>query len=130
MSKIKIYNANDAFEVGGSYKLGTLVGVKHKNLIEMFGEPTFVDPSIDQKVQFEWVVKYDNSIYTVYDWKTYDAEYTLNELTSWSIGGKGKIKQTFIDKVFSLCKEKCDNDVNESIMFHSLDGLLEVTNKT
>ena len=35
--KIKIYNANDAFEIGGSYKIGTLVGVKHENLVEMFG---------------------------------------------------------------------------------------------
>ena len=34
-----------------------------------------------------WVVTFGNRVYTIYDWKTYDREYTINELNTWSIGG-------------------------------------------
>ena len=40
------------------------------------------------KQQVEWVVKLQNDYFTIYDWKTYDREYTLNELTIFHVGGK------------------------------------------
>jgi hypothetical protein len=36
----------------------------------------------------EWVVKFKNDYFTIYDWKTYDREYTLNELTIFHVGSK------------------------------------------
>lgn len=64
------------------------INVTYTQLVAALGEPTFNAPSGDNKTQVEWVVKFRNKYYTVYDWKTYDREYTLNELTVFHIGGK------------------------------------------
>ena len=60
----------------------------YKQLVAVLGEPTFNTPSGDDKTQVEWVVKFKNDYFTIYDWKTYDREYTLNELTIFHVGGK------------------------------------------
>ena len=60
----------------------------YNQLVKVLGEPTFNTPSGDDKTQVEWVVKFRNNYFTVYDWKTYDREYTLNELTIFHIGSK------------------------------------------
>jgi|688.fasta_scaffold1356000_2 hypothetical protein len=60
----------------------------YKQLVAVLGEPTFSDASADDKTQVEWVVKFKNNYYTAYDWKTYDREYTMNELQIFHIGGK------------------------------------------
>ena len=53
------------------------------------GEPTVIG-SGDDKVQYEWIMKFEGEIFTIYDWKTYDAEYTEYELDTWSVGGNGR----------------------------------------
>jgi hypothetical protein len=73
----------------GTYNIGRLDGFKYYNLIEILGQPTFSMTSDEGKVQKEWVIEYDDNIFTVYDWKTYDEEFTMSELTSWRIGGFG-----------------------------------------
>jgi len=60
----------------------------YKQLVSVLGEPTFSTPSGDDKTQVEWVVKFGNSYFTIYDWKTYDREYTMNELQVFHVGGK------------------------------------------
>ena len=60
----------------------------YNQLVKVLGEPTFNTPSGDNKTQVECVVKFRNKYFTVYDWKTYDREYTLNELTIFHIGSK------------------------------------------
>jgi hypothetical protein len=60
----------------------------YKRLVEVLGPPTFSDASGDDKTQVEWVVKFGNSYFTIYDWKTYDREYTMNELQIFHVGGK------------------------------------------
>jgi hypothetical protein len=60
----------------------------YKQLVALLGEPTFSDASADDKTQVEWVVKFGNSYFTIYDWKTYDREYTMNELQVFHVGGK------------------------------------------
>ena len=76
-------------EVNGTYKIGSLDGIYYRDLVEKLGEPTIVG-SGDDKVQYEWIIRYEDRIYTIYDWKTYDAEYTEYELDAWSIGGNAK----------------------------------------
>ena len=44
----------------GTYKVGSLTGVSY----------------------------WDLKNFTIYDWKTYDERYTVEELRTWSIGGK------------------------------------------
>ena len=60
----------------------------YKQLVSVLGEPTFSTPSGDDKTQVEWVVKFGKSYFTIYDWKTYDREYTMNELQVFHVGGK------------------------------------------
>jgi hypothetical protein len=60
----------------------------YKRLVEVLGPPTFNEASLDDKTQVEWVVKFKNNYFTTYDWKTYDREYTMNELQVFHVGGK------------------------------------------
>jgi len=80
---------NSTDVVNGTFKIGSLDGIYYQDLVEKLGEPTVVG-SGDDKVQYEWIIKYEDRIYTIYDWKTYDAKYTEYELDTWSIGGNAK----------------------------------------
>jgi len=60
----------------------------YKRLVEVLGPPTFNEASFDDKTQVEWVVKFRNNYFTIYDWKTFDREYTLNELQIFHVGSK------------------------------------------
>jgi hypothetical protein len=77
---------NDTDVANGTFKIGSLDGLYFRDLVEKLGEPT-VTGSGDDKVQYEWIIKFEGEIFTIYDWKTYDQEYTEHELTTWSIGG-------------------------------------------
>ena len=72
----------------GTFKTNTLRGVTYYELFNALGQPTYNEASEDNKCQLEWVVEWQDEIYTIYDWKTYDREYTINELNTWSIGSK------------------------------------------
>ena len=85
----KIISKEDALElVSGTHLVGKLVGYTYNQLVKVLGEPTFNEVSSDSKVQKEWVIKDGNDVFTIYDWKTYDEQYTMNELSIWNIGGK------------------------------------------
>jgi hypothetical protein len=60
----------------------------YNQLVEVLGEPTFNTPSGDGKTQVEWVVEFENNYYTIYNWKVYDREYTLNELDTFNVGSR------------------------------------------
>jgi hypothetical protein len=60
----------------------------YSQLVEELGEPTFNTPSDDGKTQVEWVVEFENNYYTIYDWKTYNREYTLNKLDTFNVGSR------------------------------------------
>jgi hypothetical protein len=71
---------------------GYITEIFYSDLVNFLGEPTFSDTSGDSKVNKEWVVKFKNeygkeNIFTIYDWKTYDVNYTINELKTWNVGG-------------------------------------------
>ena len=70
----------------GTWKIGDLTGLFFRDLVNKLGKPTVIG-SGDDKVQYEWMMKFEGEIFTIYDWKTYDAEYTEYELDTWSIGG-------------------------------------------
>lgn len=76
----------------GGHKIGTLHGITYNDLINTFGEPTYQpEDSGDGKVQFEWVLEYKDRVFSIYDWKTWDQDYTKTRLTQWSIGGQGYV---------------------------------------
>ena len=71
----------------GSSRKG-YINCTYQDLVRVLGEPTYPEASGDDKVQKEWVVAYNGEVFTVYDWKTYDEEYTMNELDQFHVGGK------------------------------------------
>lgn len=78
-------------KINGTNLKGYLNGYTFRDLVKAFGRPTYLEPSGDEKVQVEWVIKFDNGSVneyaTIYDWKTYDRAYTTTKLTTWNIGG-------------------------------------------
>lgn len=98
---VKVLKAEEA-KVNGTYLVGYLEDVNFMDLVTGLGEPTFDDPSGDDKVQVEWVCKFNGKIFTIYDWKTYDREFTEHSLTKFNVGGKdvsGLEVQEFIEFV-------------------------------
>ena len=85
---VKVLKAEEA-RVNGTYLVGYLEDVNFMDLVTGLGEPTFDDPSGDDKVQVEWVCKFNGKLFTIYDWKTYDREFTEHSLTKFNVGGKG-----------------------------------------
>lgn len=84
---MQVFDEMTAPSVNGTFLVGKLENYSYDALVDTLGEPTFNEPSGDGKTQVEWVVKFDDQIFTIYDWKTYDRNFTLNELTSFHIGG-------------------------------------------
>lgn len=74
--------------INGTSKTNILRGVTYYELFSALGQPTYNEVSADNKCQLEWVIEWQDEVYTIYDWKTYDREYTINELNTWSIGSK------------------------------------------
>lgn len=91
--------------IGGTYLVGKLVGYTYSELVDLMGEPTFSEESGDSKIQKEWVVVDGDNVFTIYDWKTYDVEYTITENTIWNVGGK-KLAYEFIGKLESKLNAK------------------------
>tara|TARA_R110001592_G_scaffold170536_1_gene407738 strand:+ start:467 stop:1123 length:657 start_codon:yes stop_codon:yes gene_type:complete len=86
IEKVSKYNLY-MYDIDGFGKVDTLRGVKYFELISALGEPTLKYHEEGDKSTCTWVVTFGNRVYTIYDWKTYDREYTINELNTWSIGG-------------------------------------------
>lgn len=97
---MKIFKENEDFSTNGTSYSGCITAT-YNQLIKTLGEPTFDTPSGDNKVQKEWVVEFEENIYTVYDWKTYDVDYTMNLLNEFNVGSKVNAEK-FIE---SLTKE-------------------------
>lgn len=87
MTKLKVFNSDNVPDTTGT-SLKDYVYLNYNRLVEILGEPTFPEESGDGKVKVEWVVKFEGKVFTIYDWKTYDRDYTLNHLSKFNIGGK------------------------------------------
>ena len=102
----KVVNKKKALElIGGTYLVGKIVGYTYTDLVNLMGEPTFNIGSDDGKTQKEWVIVDGDSVFTIYDWKTYDEQYSMNKLIRWNVGGKGYAGE-FIDKLESKLNGK------------------------
>jgi len=86
--KLTVFHDTDAPSTAGTYKVDTLMGPNYSQLVNFLGDPTYSSPSGDNKVQKEWVVEFNDELFTIYDWKTYSVYETKNTLDSWSVGGK------------------------------------------
>lgn len=87
MSKLKVFNSDNVPNTNGTGLAG-YVNATYNQLVSVLGEPTFDYPSGDEKVQVEWVVEFEGNLFTIYDWKTYNRDYTENSLERFNIGSK------------------------------------------
>jgi hypothetical protein len=79
---------NNEYSFGTSLS-GYLYDVTYDELVKAFGEPTYPEPSGDNKVQKEWIfIDRNRNKFTIYDWKTYDLQFTLTEYSRWHVGSK------------------------------------------
>lgn len=84
---MKVFDEMDAPNINGT-SLAGYVSATYDKLVGVLGKPTFDEPSGDGKVQVEWVVEFKGDVFTIYDWKTYDRDYTLNSLDRFNVGSK------------------------------------------
>jgi len=93
------YTLDELFKfITGTYKIATLHGATYDDIVRHFGEPSIYYNTMntsDGKVHVEWVFEYRGNPFTIYDWKTFNRDYTLQELDRWSIGGNGLDNQFF-----------------------------------
>ena len=99
---ITVYDSMDAPDTSGSNLKGHLLyGITYGMLVEYLGEPTFLpEDSGDGKINFQWVLEYNDDMFTIYDWKTESPEWSrLNTGrkeqaeewfggSRWHVGGK------------------------------------------
>jgi hypothetical protein len=105
MKKFKVLSQEDAINESNGSSLKGYISATYSQLIEALGEPTHNTPSGDDKTQVEWVVEFEDSIFTIYDWKTYSREYTETRLTQFNVGGK-TYAGDFIDQIETILKSK------------------------
>lgn len=80
------------------------------DLVKVFGEPTYTDGYVDEKVNFEWVLSNGKNVVTIYNWKDYDggrrAQDDLNY--RWHIGGHNSLAASDLIEYFH-------NELNEVV---------------
>lgn len=86
---IQKVSTDDAYlyDTNGFSKVDTLRGVTYFELVRALGNPTESFLEEGDKSTCNWIITFGDRVYTIYDWKTYDIEYTISELNTWMIGG-------------------------------------------
>lgn len=85
---MKVLNQEEVGNKTNGSSLKGYISITYPQLVSLLGEPTYSAESGDNKVQKEWVVEFDEDVFTIYDWKTFDEKYTMNELDEFHIGGR------------------------------------------
>ena len=75
---------------GGTSFHDTVIGTTIHTLNTLLGEPTYVNNTGMDKVNYEWEMETsDGDVFTVYDWKEYKA-LDEHEIIEFHIGGHSK----------------------------------------
>ena len=84
---IEVFDSMDAPSSNGTSLKGYVIAA-YQDLLNVLGKPTFDEPSADGKTWQEWIVGYDQEIYTIYSWKQPEnpADNPL-ETIRWHVGG-------------------------------------------
>jgi hypothetical protein len=81
----KTYQSTD----GTSFQ-GVVIRATVNQLISAFGDPTIVDNTGDDKVNFEWDMETnEGEVFCIYDWKE-GRPLGKDEFVMWHIGAKSK----------------------------------------
>tara|TARA_R110000868_G_scaffold310848_1_gene572025 strand:- start:262 stop:558 length:297 start_codon:yes stop_codon:yes gene_type:complete len=69
---------------------GITIRASVEQLTKVFGDPSIVNNTGDDKVNFEWEMETDEGeVFTIYDWKYY-RPLSSDEIVTWNIGSKSK----------------------------------------
>ena len=93
----KILNVSHSTAISGTSLQGYITE-NYATLVEVFGEPTYSEPSGDDKVNTEWSLKFEvreegeresrTVVATIYDWKESSADVARSAINHrWHIGG-------------------------------------------
>ena len=85
---MKVLNQEEVGNKTNGSSLKGYISITYPQLVSILGEPTYPTESGDGKVQKEWVVEFEGNVFTIYDWKTFDEDYTMNELYEFHVGGE------------------------------------------
>lgn len=81
----KTYQSTD----GTSFH-GVTIRASVDQLTKAFGDPTIVDNTGDDKVNYEWDMETDEGeVFAIYDWKYY-RPLRSDEIVTWNIGAMSK----------------------------------------
>lgn len=81
----KTYQSTD----GTSFH-GITIRASVEQLTKAFGDPSIVDNTGEDKVNYEWEMETDEGeVFTIYDWKYY-RPLKSDEIVTWNIGSKSK----------------------------------------
>lgn len=85
---IEVFDEMGAPRTDGTSLKGYVIAA-YQDLLNVLGKPTFDEPSADGKVNVEWVVGFDEKVYTIYDWKNYGSSPVDSPLETmrWHVGG-------------------------------------------
>ena len=97
----QVASHDNQFDFVGGSRQGSLDDVTYSEIISKFGQPTYDEPSSDNKVQVEWDIRFDNGVRaTIYDYKQYDVP--PEEIDHWSVGGNSSESAFEVYKVMDL----------------------------
>lgn len=97
----KNYMVHSDFNASGTSLVGT-IEADYYTLVELFGEPTWTDTSSQEKVNYEWVIQFDNgTLATIYNWKDYDGGRYASQAPNyeWHVGGFNKAAEWSVREV-------------------------------
>lgn len=84
-----------------------------RDLIDLYGQPTYLDNTGSDKINFEWEMKTDDGrVFSIYDWKEY-RELELDEQIDWHIGAHDKA--TSIDAQYEIMRDFRDSKIEKII---------------
>lgn len=102
--EITTLNKEQASDKTHNSSLKGYIFCKYADLISLLGQPTH-GQSGDEKVNFEWVVEFKGNYFTIYDWKTYNVRFSIENLDQWNIGSKVNAAD-FIEYIEKRIKNK------------------------
>jgi len=93
-----IFEKVSGSEANGTHYQGTL-RASVSDLYTVFGDPSYRGDS-DDKTQYEWVLRFDNVVATIYDYKEY-SEIDTADVLEFHIGGFDKRAVNEVRRVFN-----------------------------
>lgn len=85
---------------------GVMINASKDKLVEIFGEPSFINECTREKVQNEWLLEYEDEFgnkeaFILYDWKEY-RPYADDEVLLWYTSLEQTINDVIIDELRGL----------------------------